>query len=83
MDSKNLDIPANWVVAKLIDLGAGSNAIVDGPFGSNLKKSDYIEDRENGFPVLTTKNLEGDYSDEKVRFISLEKYEELNPNLPP
>lgn len=70
-------IPSHWEVAVLSDLGAGENAIVDGPFGSNLKTSDYIDDRSNGVPVLTTKNLAGDYSESSVRYISSEKYEEL------
>ena len=52
------------------------NAIVDGPFGSNLKTSDYIED-ETGVPVLTTKNLTQGYSKEYLRYISQEKFEEL------
>jgi len=71
------DLKKDWVVCQLADLGYGDNAIVDGPFGSNLKTSDYIEDSINGVPVLTTKNLEGDYSDDKVRFISKDKFEEL------
>ncbi len=61
----------------MADLGEGENAIVDGPFGSNLKTSDYIDDKNNGIPVLTTKNLEGDYSNNAVRFISHTKYKEL------
>jgi len=70
-------IPNNWKVVTLEDVAEGKNAIVDGPFGSNLKTSDYIDDKVNGVPVLTTKNLEGDYSDEKVRFISKDKFETL------
>ncbi len=75
--TENIDLPNNWVLCTFQDVSEGENAIVDGPFGSNLKTSDYIDDSINGVPVLTTKNLEGDYSDEKVRFISKEKFEEL------
>jgi type I restriction enzyme S subunit len=71
------EIPQMWVWTQLDILGKGNNAIVDGPFGSNLKTSDYINDSVNGVPVLTTKNLEGDYSEKSVRFISQKKYEEL------
>ncbi len=71
------DLPSHWEKAFLSDLGAGENAIVDGPFGSNLKTSDYIENNVNGIPVLTTKNLAGDYSDSSVRYISIAKYEQL------
>ena len=70
-------IPNHWQSATLGDLGKGKNAIVDGPFGSNLKTSDYIEDAENGVPVLTTKNLSGVYSVSSVRYISKDKYEKL------
>lgn len=70
-------LPKDWKIVSLEDIGYGKNAIVDGPFGSNLKTSDYISDSIGGVPVLTTKNLEGDYSDNKVRFISKQKFEEL------
>lgn len=71
------ELPNSWCYAKLEDIGNGENAIVDGPFGSNLKVSDYIDDSTNGVPVLTTKNLEGDYSKNTVRYISQKKYEGL------
>lgn len=64
-----------WQLKTIADIAEPVNGIVDGPFGSNLKKSDYIDDSENGIPVLTTKNLHGDYSKDSVRYISKEKYE--------
>jgi type I restriction enzyme S subunit len=64
----------DWVLTSLESIAEGDNAIVDGPFGSNLKRSDYIEKTPESVPVLTTKNLEGDYSENTVRFISREKY---------
>jgi type I restriction enzyme S subunit len=69
--------PQGWINCTLEDVSEGENAIVDGPFGSNLKNSDYVDDRINGVPVLTTKNLEGDYSDDKVRFITKKKFDQL------
>ncbi|MDX1937386.1 MAG: restriction endonuclease subunit S [Flavihumibacter sp.] len=75
--NQNIELPKDWKWVTFEDVAEGKNAIVDGPFGSNLKTSDYIDDTVNGVPVLTTKNLEGDYSDKKVRFISKEKFEEL------
>jgi hypothetical protein len=42
------EIPQQWVWTQLDILGKGDNAIVDGPFGSNLKTSDYINDSVNG-----------------------------------
>ena len=67
-------LPESWKWAQMSDISAPvKNAIVDGPFGSNLKVSDYVE---NGpVPVLTTKNLTGDYSN--VRYITQDKFEEL------
>ena len=51
------------------------NAIVDGPFGSNLKLVDYVPE---GVPVLQGKNITGDtFRWFDVRFISSRKAEEL------
>lgn len=67
-------LPESWKWAQMSDIGAPEkNAIVDGPFGSNLKVSDYVE--TGPVPVLTTKNLYGDYSN--VRYITQNKFEEL------
>jgi type I restriction enzyme S subunit len=68
------DLPKAWSWAEIEDAGAFSkNAIVDGPFGSNLKVSDYVED--GSIPVLTTKNIDGTL--DGVRYISKEKFKEL------
>ena len=75
--TENIELADNWALCTFSDISEGENAIVDGPFGSNLKTSDYIDEPLNGVPVLTTKNLEGDYSDKTVRFISKAKFEEL------
>jgi type I restriction enzyme S subunit len=51
------------------------NAIVDGPFGSNLKLSDYVDE---GVPVLQGKNITNDsFRWFDVRFISDRKATEL------
>ena len=51
------------------------NAIVDGPFGSNLKLDDYVPE---GVPVLQGKNITDDaFRWFAVRFISIRKAEEL------
>ena len=70
-------LPTGWEWKKLIEIAEDNkNAIVDGPFGSNLKVSDYIKSTE-GVPVLTTKNLDGVYDNENLRYISHEKFKEL------
>lgn len=68
-------LPSPWQWMTVNDVGAPiKNAIVDGPFGSNLKVSDYVE---NGtVPVLTTKNMEGNY--DNVRYITEEKRAKLD-----
>ena len=63
----------NYELQKLVQNYKGS--IVDGPFGSNLKTSDYVS---SGVPVLQGKNVTNDrfvWSD--VRYITFEKAEEL------
>lgn len=51
------------------------NAIVDGPFGSNLKLSDYVE---QGIPVLQGKNITNDvFQWFDIRYISTHKADEL------
>ena len=49
------ELPQSWKTCALEDLcDAGKQAIVDGPFGSNLKRSDY---RSSGIPVLKIQNI--------------------------
>ncbi len=70
------NLPASWSLKPLSEVAAKiPNAIVDGPFGSNLKLSDYVQD---GIPVLQGKNITNDtfkWSD--IRFISDKKAEDL------
>jgi type I restriction enzyme S subunit len=67
-------LPDGWRWGEVAEVGAKQkNAIVDGPFGSNLKLTDYVAD--GTVPVLTTKNLAGKYDD--LRFISEQKFQEL------
>jgi len=67
-------IPNSWEWTTIFSIsGKLPNAIVDGPFGSNLKNSDY---NENGtVPVISITNIDEGYSTEKLRFITQEKYE--------
>lgn len=69
-------LPREWRIVKLESIAASiPNAIVDGPFGSNLKLSDYID---NGVPVLQGKNITNDsFHWFDIRFISHRKAEEL------
>jgi type I restriction enzyme S subunit len=79
--AKNLPpLPPNWEWGTVVDAAANEeNAVVDGPFGSNLKLSDYIE--PPGVPVLTTRNLRQGFGPATLRYISLKKSEELSRSL--
>ena len=69
-------LPPKWRTVTLNDVAAPvHNAIVDGPFGSNLKLADYVPE---GVPVLQGKNITDDtFRWFDVRFISSRKAEEL------
>ncbi len=62
--------PSLWGAVRFGDLHL---TISDGPFGSNLKSSDYTE---NGVRVIRLENIGyGEFLEEKRSFISEEKYE--------
>ena len=73
-------IPTTWGVKSLGELSAPQeNAIVDGPFGSNLKVSDYVE---TGVPVLQGSNITGDrFRLQGERFVSPAKARVLDRSL--
>jgi type I restriction enzyme, S subunit len=69
-------LPADWEWSTLTAVASRQpNAIVDGPFGSSLKLSDYVG---TGVPVLQGKNITNDrFRWFDVRFISDAKANEL------
>ena len=68
--------PEGWEIRRLEDLcEPGKQAIVDGPFGSNLKRSDYVD---SGIPVLKIQNIkENLITLKKMDYVSPDKYQEL------
>ena len=70
-------VPEGWHYSEIQTLVKDyKGSIVDGPFGSNLKTSDYVE---TGVPVLQGKNVTNDrfmWSD--VRYITKDKAKELS-----
>lgn len=49
--------------------------IVDGPFGSNLKASEYID---KGMPIVRLQNIQRfKFIDKEIKFVSEEKFEQL------
>ncbi len=70
-------LPEGWEWKTINDIAEKEkNAIVDGPFGSNLLLSDYIDNGE--VPVISTLNFEEGFEKEKLRFISKGKFEEIS-----
>jgi type I restriction enzyme, S subunit len=69
-------LPSGWRTLTLKEIASNKpNAIVDGPFGSNLKTDDYVE---SGVPVLQGKNITNDtFKWFDVRYISEKKANEL------
>ena len=66
---------AGWQTKKLEQLSKKKDAIVSGPFGSNLKVSDY---KAEGIPILRLQNIgKGYFIDKSIKFINEEKAEEL------
>jgi type I restriction enzyme S subunit len=75
-DAENGAQPEGWAFACLEGLSHRPKSdIVDGPFGSNLKASEYID---NGVPVIRIQNVERNvFLDKNVRFVRPGKAEEL------
>ncbi len=69
-------IPGSWSQVMLADLFLDPKSqIVDGPFGSNLKASEY---KSAGIPVLRIQNIERNkFVDKNINFITDEKAEFL------
>lgn len=65
----------SWKELTLDEVAGRKDNIVDGPFGSNLKNSDYIT---NGVPVLQGLNITGDkFVWKDIRYISENKARQL------
>jgi type I restriction enzyme S subunit len=70
------ELPVGWEWAKLEDLVINpNNDIVDGPFGSDLKASEYIED---GVPIIRIQNIERNQLNfNNIKYVHEEKAEQL------
>jgi type I restriction enzyme S subunit len=71
-----INLPGGWVWTNLGKIVTNSkNDIVDGPFGSNLKASEYIE---TGIPIIRIQNIDRNFFINKnIKYINEKKYEEL------
>lgn len=70
-------LPEGWVWTKLRELVTNPKEdIVDGPFGSNLKASEYVD---SGIPIIRLQNIDRDrFNNKNIRFVTPEKAEELS-----
>jgi type I restriction enzyme S subunit len=76
-DSDMGEMPMGWVQGMLADLASDErNAIVDGPFGTQMKIAEY---RSDGIPVIEMPYLEGiPFYKPFENFISPDKFETVN-----
>lgn len=70
------EIPKGWKVESLVNcVSKEKNAIVDGPFGTQMKIEDYVE---SGVPIYEMDQLNGAFiTKENKHFITEQKYEEV------
>lgn len=70
------EIPEDWNYSRITTMLEKDKDIVAGPFGSNLKVSDY---REQGVPIIRLQNIQrNNFIDKNIKFISNEKAKELS-----
>lgn len=71
------ELPDSWSNKTLLEVvGDKNESIVGGPFGSNLKVSDYLD---QGVPILRLQNIGWRrFINKDIRFISEDKAKELN-----
>ena len=72
---QEMKIPDDWKEAELIDIADNDEDIVAGPFGSNLKVSDYTTE---GVPIVRLQNIERNlFINKEIKYVSKEKANEL------
>ena len=72
-------IPEDWECLPIADLAAPiANAIVGGPFGSDLVSADYVHD---GVPVIRGQNMGGRYLEGPYAYVTEAKANSLSANL--
>lgn len=76
-ESLSQEIPKNWKIKKLKDLVSDDKyAIVDGPFGTQLKISEY--DKSGNIPIYEMEQLDNSFITTKFKhFINEKKYQEI------
>lgn len=69
-------LPEGWIHVKLKEIFFSPKPdIVDGPFGSNLKASEYVD---TGVPIIRLQNIDRcRFINKNIRFITIEKSQQL------
>ncbi|MBN3923892.1 restriction endonuclease subunit S [Nostoc sp. NMS4] len=77
MSDELIELPEGWKWTTLEDLCLNPKSdIVDGPFGSNLKASEYLD---TGVPIIRLQNVDRNVFIEKnIKFVSFDKAKELD-----
>ena len=75
LEKKN-ELPDGWELAKIKDLVfEPKQEIVDGPFGSNLKSTEYVE---KGIPFIRLQNVSrNQFVNKNIKYITKEKSKQL------
>ena len=70
------DLPRGWITTKLRNVVLNPKTdIVDGPFGSNLKASEYVD---GGIPLIRLQNIDrSKFIDQNIKYITRNKAESL------
>ena len=69
------EMPENWRLSELGNLTDNESDIIAGPFGSNLKVSDY---KDSGVPIIRLQNIApNDFIPSDIKYISGTKAKEL------
>ncbi len=70
-------LPPGWVLVRLEELVENPRQdVVDGPFGSNLKASEYVA---SGIPIARLQNIDrGSFNPKKLQYVTREKAVELS-----
>lgn len=72
-------IPEEWACTKVRGIASTArNAIVGGPFGSDLVSNDYVDD---GVPVIRGTNMSGQWVSGAFAFVTPKKAKSLDANL--
>ena len=72
-----IEIPISWIQVPLSDLFLDpKNNIVDGPFGSNLKSSEY---QDEGVPIIRIQNIDRNrFVDKNINYLTEDKADFLS-----